>query len=182
MSSGQPPHSLLCQPWPPPSFQPATLTDLTDLHSFEGHDGDKTNATIWGRQETLLVLKDFLLSWSDRDLLKCDLQWEAALQRAALSSSFRFCLLFAYSTCTAPGFSIRVLLKSPKYLTNLLVWKLLCCPLVTIRTLRNLILTDNEIWLLFFYKVSLLRDMQASHAPSPKFSSRSRSGWIQKSF
>lgn len=34
--------------------------------------------------------------------------------------------------------------------------------------------------LLLLYKMSLLRDMQASHAPSPKFSSRSRSGWTPK--
>lgn len=55
-------HSLLSQPLPQPTFQPAPLTDLTDLtdlHSFEENDDDKSNATIWGRQETLLVLKVF---------------------------------------------------------------------------------------------------------------------------
>lgn len=31
---------------------------LPDLHSFQ-EDNDKSNATIWGRKETLLVLKDF---------------------------------------------------------------------------------------------------------------------------
>lgn len=90
-------------------------------------------------------------SWSDRDLLNCDLLQEAALQRAALSSSFCSCLLFACNICTAPKFLMCVLLKSLQYVTNFLVWKLLCCPSTTIRTLRNLILKENVVWLLFFF-------------------------------
>lgn len=169
---------------PPSSLQPW----LTDLLSFKEDYDDKSNATIWGKQETLLVLKDWKISMGISSLV---MKWQRSSE-----------LWPAPGSWSPEGCPLLLLLPliCIQHMHCTQVFKYVCylnlCNISQIFLYENCFVVHqplsepSETWssqkMSYGCSSTSLQDellyMKASHVPSPKFSCRSWSWWIQKSF